>query len=237
MSISSQKPSPQQAGQKRAIPRGSKSATRSRCSRSTMPSTTPISRAAKSISPQALRDMLGMKPDDPAYTTGNIIETIHPDDRPVYREAIVDAFQGQHAPLRGRLPLPRPRRKLALVPPVRRGGPAAGRARLSHRRRDVRRNRNAPARPRARDRQGRGSRRLSARRQHRRAPRRRTKSAMRSRWSRSTTAFTTGIWKRTRSISPPTCASCSASRRPYSRPPTTGASASTRRTIRCSAAG
>ena len=33
--------------------------------------------------------MLGMKPDDPAYTTGNITETIHPDDRPAYREAIV----------------------------------------------------------------------------------------------------------------------------------------------------
>jgi hypothetical protein len=27
---------------------------------------------------QALRDMLGMKPDDPAYTTGNITEAIHP---------------------------------------------------------------------------------------------------------------------------------------------------------------
>jgi PAS domain S-box-containing protein len=43
---------------------------------------------------QALRDMLGMKPDDPAYTTGNIIETIHPDDRPVYRDAIVAHFKG-----------------------------------------------------------------------------------------------------------------------------------------------
>ena len=38
--------------------------------------------------------MLGMKPDDPAYTTGNIIETIHPDDRPAYREAIVAHFRG-----------------------------------------------------------------------------------------------------------------------------------------------
>ena len=54
---------------------------------------------------ESLRKMLGMKPDDPAYTTGNIIETIHPDDRPAYREAIVDAFQGQHAALRGRFPL------------------------------------------------------------------------------------------------------------------------------------
>ena len=38
---------------------------------------------------KALRDMLGMRPDDPAYTTGNIIETIHPEDRPAYRDAIV----------------------------------------------------------------------------------------------------------------------------------------------------
>ena len=43
---------------------------------------------------QALRDMLGMKPDDEAYTTGNITETIHPDDRPAYREAIVAHFRG-----------------------------------------------------------------------------------------------------------------------------------------------
>src|SRR6185295_17495297 len=43
---------------------------------------------------QALRDMLGMKPDDKAYTTGNITETIHPDDRPAYREAIVAHFRG-----------------------------------------------------------------------------------------------------------------------------------------------
>src|SRR4026208_1660839 len=43
---------------------------------------------------QALRDMLGMKPDDPAYTTGNITEAIHPDDLPAYREAIVAHFCG-----------------------------------------------------------------------------------------------------------------------------------------------
>src|SRR5690349_1722862 len=43
---------------------------------------------------ESLRNMLGMKPDDPAYTTGNIIETIHVDDRPVYREAIVAHFRG-----------------------------------------------------------------------------------------------------------------------------------------------
>src|SRR5436305_1489596 len=38
--------------------------------------------------------MLGMRLDDPAYTTGNIIETIHPDDRLAYREAIVVHFRG-----------------------------------------------------------------------------------------------------------------------------------------------
>src|SRR5688572_179101 len=43
---------------------------------------------------EALRKMLGMKPNDPAYTTGNIIETIHPDDRPQYREAIVRCLKG-----------------------------------------------------------------------------------------------------------------------------------------------
>ncbi len=42
----------------------------------------------------SLRKMLGMKLDDPAYTTGNIIETIHPDDRTAYREAIVAHFRG-----------------------------------------------------------------------------------------------------------------------------------------------
>jgi len=44
---------------------------------------------------EQLRNMLGMKPDDPAFTTGNIIETIHPDDRPAYREAIVQHFRGE----------------------------------------------------------------------------------------------------------------------------------------------
>ncbi|MEJ0076698.1 MAG: PAS-domain containing protein [Alphaproteobacteria bacterium] len=43
---------------------------------------------------EQLRNMLGMKPQDPALTTGNIIEKIHPDDRPPYREAIVEHFRG-----------------------------------------------------------------------------------------------------------------------------------------------
>jgi PAS domain S-box-containing protein len=43
---------------------------------------------------KALRDMLGMKPDDPAYTTGNITKQIHPDDLPAYREAIVEHLRG-----------------------------------------------------------------------------------------------------------------------------------------------
>jgi PAS domain S-box-containing protein len=43
---------------------------------------------------ESLRKMLGMKPDDPAYTTGNITETIHPDDRATYREAIVAHLRG-----------------------------------------------------------------------------------------------------------------------------------------------
>ena len=86
---------------------------------------------------ESLRKMLGMKPDDPAFTTGNIIETIHPDDRPAYREAIVDHFKGRHAAIRGRFPLSQRRRQLALVPSARRRGPASGRSCLSHRRRDV----------------------------------------------------------------------------------------------------
>src|ERR1043165_7510981 len=43
---------------------------------------------------EQLRTMLGMKPEDPALTTGNIIEKIHLDDRPAYREAIVAHFRG-----------------------------------------------------------------------------------------------------------------------------------------------
>src|SRR5947209_14374839 len=43
---------------------------------------------------ESLRKMLGMRLDDPAYTTGNIIETIHLDDRSAYREAIVEHFRG-----------------------------------------------------------------------------------------------------------------------------------------------
>src|SRR2546421_4101632 len=43
---------------------------------------------------ESLRRMLGMKLDDPAYTTGNIIETIHEDDRPAYRESIIAHFRG-----------------------------------------------------------------------------------------------------------------------------------------------
>ncbi|HXQ77967.1 MAG TPA: PAS domain-containing protein, partial [Gemmatimonadaceae bacterium] len=44
---------------------------------------------------EQLRNMLGMKPGDPALTTGHITETIHPDDLPAYREAIVDHFRGE----------------------------------------------------------------------------------------------------------------------------------------------
>src|SRR2546421_4696594 len=43
---------------------------------------------------EQLRNMLGMKPEDAALTTGNIIEKIHPDDRPPYREAIVEHLRG-----------------------------------------------------------------------------------------------------------------------------------------------
>jgi PAS domain S-box-containing protein len=43
---------------------------------------------------EQLRNMLGMKPEDPALTTGNIVEKIHPDDRPPYRDAIVAHFRG-----------------------------------------------------------------------------------------------------------------------------------------------
>src|ERR1043165_5790944 len=44
---------------------------------------------------ESLRRMLGMKPEDPALTTGTIVEKIHPDDRPAYREAIVEHFRGE----------------------------------------------------------------------------------------------------------------------------------------------
>lgn len=44
---------------------------------------------------EQLRNMLGMKPEDPALTTGNIVEKIHPDDRPAYRESIVAHFRGE----------------------------------------------------------------------------------------------------------------------------------------------
>jgi len=44
--------------------------------------TTPISRAAKSTFSETLRKLLGMKPDDPAFNTGNIIETIIPTTAP-----------------------------------------------------------------------------------------------------------------------------------------------------------
>src|SRR6476620_7277502 len=43
---------------------------------------------------ESLRKMLGMKPEDPALTTGHITEKIHPEDRPAYREAIVAHFRG-----------------------------------------------------------------------------------------------------------------------------------------------
>ena len=85
--------------------------------------------------------MLGMKPDDPAYTTGNIIETIHPDDRPAYREAIVAHFRGDTPRFEVDFRYRAGGRKLALVPPVRRRGAPSRRARLSHRRRDERRHR------------------------------------------------------------------------------------------------
>ena len=43
---------------------------------------------------EQLRNMLGMKPEDPALTTGSITDKIHPDDRLAYREAIVKHFRG-----------------------------------------------------------------------------------------------------------------------------------------------
>src|SRR5947199_4037921 len=43
---------------------------------------------------EQLRNMLGMNPEDPALTTGNITEKIHLDDRPAYRESIVAHFRG-----------------------------------------------------------------------------------------------------------------------------------------------
>ncbi len=96
---------------------------------------------------ESLRKMLGMKPDDPAYTTGNIIETIHPDDRPAYREAIVAHFRGDTSRFEVDFRFRRPGRELALVPPIWSGGAPSRRARLSHRRRDERRHRGASARP------------------------------------------------------------------------------------------
>ena len=54
---------------------------------------------------EALRKLLGMKPEDPAFTTGNIIETIHPDDRPSYRETIVAHLKGHTPRFEMRLPL------------------------------------------------------------------------------------------------------------------------------------
>ena len=73
---------------------------------------------------KALRDMLGMKPDDPAYTTGNIIETIHPDDRPAYREAIVAHFKGDTPRFEVDFRYRGANGELALVPPARRRGAA-----------------------------------------------------------------------------------------------------------------
>ena len=43
---------------------------------------------------EQLRNMLGMKPEDPALTTGNITEKIHPDDLAAYREAIIAHLRG-----------------------------------------------------------------------------------------------------------------------------------------------
>src|SRR5215208_2740072 len=44
---------------------------------------------------EQLRNMLGMKAGDPALTTGHITESIHPEDLPTYREAIVTHFRGE----------------------------------------------------------------------------------------------------------------------------------------------
>ena len=178
---------------------------------------------------KALRDMLGMKPDDPAYTTGNIIETIHPDDRPAYREAIVAHLKGDTPRFEVDFRYRGASGELALVPPARRGGAARRRARLPHRRRDVatsprRASATANWKPR------RPRRRPPIARATRSARRPRMKSATRSRWNRSITACTTGTSKPTTSISRPTCAFCSASRPRCSRRPTTGASASIRPT-------
>ena len=165
MSISSQKiPLPRSPGST-AIRPASKSATRSRCNPSITRFTTPILRAAKSIFPNSLRKMLGMKPEDPALTTGNIIETIHPDDRPAYREAIVAHFRGDTPRFEVDFRFTAVGWRLALVPPVRRRGAPPRRARLSHRRRDERCHRGAPARPRAGNRARRSCRRLSPARQ------------------------------------------------------------------------
>src|ERR1044072_386253 len=43
---------------------------------------------------EQLRNMLGMKPEDRALTTGDIGDKIHPDDHPAYREAIIAHFRG-----------------------------------------------------------------------------------------------------------------------------------------------
>ena len=111
---------------------------------------------------EQLRNMLGMKPEDPALTTGNIIETIHPDDRPAYREAIVAHFRGDTPRFEVDFRYRGSDGRLALVPPARRRGAPPRRARLSNRRRDERRHRGAPASPRARNRARGSGRRLPA---------------------------------------------------------------------------
>src|ERR1044072_8575760 len=43
---------------------------------------------------EQFRNMLGMKAEDPSLPPGNIVEKIHPDDRPACRKAIVEHFRG-----------------------------------------------------------------------------------------------------------------------------------------------
>ena len=95
---------------------------------------------------EQLRNMLGMKPEDPALTTGNIIETIHPDDRPAYREAIVAHFRGDTPRFEVDFRFKSADGSWRWCRQYWRRGAPSRRARLSHRRRDERRHRGAPAR-------------------------------------------------------------------------------------------
>ena len=182
MSISSQKPSLQQQAQ---IER-SGADRRALCARDAIDQLCRLRRRSRGRRSLFFREP-AQDAGDEAGRSGLHHRQHHRDD-PSRRPASLSrgdrrAFQGQHAALRSRFPLSRRRRQLALVPPVRRRGQATRRPRVPDRRRDVRRHRGAPARPRTRDREGRGGRRLSAGRQRRTRPRRRPKSATRSRWS------------------------------------------------------